>query len=402
MIRKTIWTFAFGKEIPEVAKKCIASQKACANQFGYEHFVLTEKNFEDSSTTKMAGVPEYIKVALENNRYVKAKDYAMAWILYNYGGIGMDYDQEILPGKNFDHLLGRPMFVGREENGFLGYSLVGSEAGHPLWEEYFKQVEERFHPLDGKNFESSMELFTHLVLGKFNDTVFICEPTVFFPYNHQTGLIHVEQNTVTFHHFMKTWTDISPDILPTVSIIIPQLGRPEGLKRCLDSIDRLYYPKHLIEVLIETGDETVPVKVKRSFERSKGEVLAYASNDIEFEPMSLYNAVKMTKDYGVVTFNTGELLPDSGNIAEHFVIRRDFVPKLEKGEIFDTDFHHIGCDNFLYEQAKRLNQVVRCENAIVHHYHFSTGAPDDDIYKRGWSKVDQDRELLKLKLQTLS
>ncbi len=201
---------------------------------------------------------------------------------------------------------------------------------------------------------------------------------------------------------MKSWTDISPDILPTVTFIIPQLGRPEGLQRCLDSIDRLYYPKHLIEVLIEEGDETVPIKVKKAYEKSTGEVIVYASNDIEFTPESLYNAVKVSKDFGLVAFNTGEVLPDEGNICEHFLIRRDLIPKLEYGEIFSTDFHHVGVDNWLWEQATKLGQAARCGDAIVHHYHFSKGiVPYDEIYDKGWKNAEQDRGLLKTKLEKL-
>ncbi len=394
MIPKKIWTVWFGDKLPDVARKSIASQ----NIPGYEHFVITEENFKKDSPVEIVGAPEYVKIALANKKWVKAADYLRAWVLYTYGGIFLDADQEILPGKNFDLFLETAMFVGREENGFLGYSLVGSEAQHPLWEDYMQQVAERFTPLDGKNFESSMELFTNLALVKYGKEVFIVEPTVFFPYNHQTGKIDVRDNTVSFHHFMKSWTDASPDILPTVSIIIPQLGRPEGLKRVLESIDKLYYPKHLVEILIEEGDETVPVKVEKAFKKSKGDLLVYASNDIEFAPESLYEAVKLTKEYGLVSFNTGTVLPDEGNINEHFIITRALANSL--GGIFDIDFHHVGCDNLLWARAKEQGQATRAEKAIVKHYHFSKDTTlYDAIYEKGWSETEKDRALLTEKLK---
>lgn len=410
-----IWSGWFGEPMSEMVKKCIASQHIP----GYEHFVLTEETLKE-----MVGVPEYIKVALENKKLVKAFDYLRAWVLYTYGGIFLDADQEILPNKNFDDLLHMKLFASKEENGFVGYSLVGSEPNHKLWEDYLRIVGEKFTPLDGKNFESSMEIFTHLMY-KFSSqsgfcsfhraptdpnckicfphSVTILSPDYFFPYNHQTGIINVTENTRTFHHFMKTWTDVSPDILPTVSIIIPQLGRPEGLMRCLGSIDALYYPKHLVEVLIEEGEDSVPIKVKRAFEKSKGEVIVYASNDIEFTPESLYIAIlesRATKK-GLAAFNTGELLPDLGNICEHFLIRRSLVELLENKEIFSIEFHHVGVDNWLWEQAKRLGEETRCEEAIVHHYHFSKGAPNDEVYEKGWKNAEMDRKLLKTKLETL-
>lgn len=389
-IPKIIHTAWFGGEMPDVVKKSIESQKRCAEKFGYEHNLITLDNYP-----KNIG---YVEEAIKNEKWVKATDFIRANILFWKGGIFLDADQEILPNKNFDDLLHMELFAAKEENGFVGYSLVGSKQYHPLWEEYFDEVYKNFTPLDGKNFESSMEIFSKSIYsGKYKVTVLSSD--YFFPYNHQTGIINVTPNTRTFHHFMKTWTDISPDLLPTISIIIPQLGRPEGLKRCLDSIDHLYYPKHLIEVIIEEGEETVPIKVKRAFEKSKGDCIVYAANDIEFTPDSLYNAIR--KDKGLVAFNTGEVLLDEGNICEHFLIWRNLVSELENGEIFSTDFHHVGVDNWLWMQAKKLGRAIRAENAIIHHHHFSKEKDVlyDEVYDKGWSKVEEDRKLLKKKLK---
>jgi hypothetical protein len=393
MIPKKIWTAWFGDPMPTGIRKCIESQHIP----GYEHFVLDEKTVRE-----LKYIPQYVITALDNKKWVKATDYLRAWILYTFGGIFLDADMEVLPGKNFDDLLHMELFAGREENGFVGYSLVGSRQGHPLWEEYFKQVNEKFHPLDGLNFESSMEIFTHLMDGRIASSnpapldITVLNSDYFFPYNHQTGIINVTPNTVTFHHFWKTWTDKFPNLLPKVSIIIPQLGRPEGLQRCLDSIDRLYYPKHLIETIVIAGDETVPEKVKQGYEQSKGDVIVYASNDIEFTPESLYNAIR--KDTGLTAFNTGEVYADQGNICEHFLIWRNLIKDLENGEIFSTDFHHVGCDNWLWAQAKKLGRATRAENAVVKHNHFTQGQPMDEVYEKGWKNAEADRELLKQKL----
>lgn len=183
--------------------------------------------------------------------------------------------------------------------------------------------------------------------------------------------------------------------LPTVSIIIPSLGRPEGLKRCKDSIAKLNYPQHKIEILEIEGEGTVPEKMRDGLEQATGDIICYGSNDIEFTPDSLLLAVEETKYHGLVAFNTGELLPDEGNICEHFVIRRDLVNTKLNGIIFDTRLNHCGVDNLLWSQAKRMEQAVRCEQAIVHHFHFSRGGVMDEIYERGWRHVAEDRKKLK-------
>lgn len=184
-----------------------------------------------------------------------------------------------------------------------------------------------------------------------------------------------------------------------ISFIIPTLGRPEGLQRCLDSIKKLNYPQSLIETIVLDGEGTVPNKVAQGLKQSTGDYIVFGSNDVEFTPDSLTIALQSGK--ALTAFNTGIISQDKGNICEHFIIKRDFIDKIG-GEIFDTDFYHVGCDNLLWAKASKLNEAVRCDGAIVHHYHFSNlRAGYDDVYKKGWSHVDEDRELLKVKLANL-
>lgn len=190
--------------------------------------------------------------------------------------------------------------------------------------------------------------------------------------------------------------------LPTVDFIIPTWRRPEGLERCLDSIKKLNYPKDLIQTHVDDEEGvTVPVKVKRMVGACYAEYIVFAANDTEFTPDSLRNIIPMAKQFGLVAFNTGKVLPDKGNICEHFIIRWSFIPKIG-GEIFDTEFHHIGVDNLLWAKAEMLGEAKRCEEAVVIHHHFSNGGSEwDDVYQLGWEKRDEDRALLEKKLKEL-
>lgn len=192
--------------------------------------------------------------------------------------------------------------------------------------------------------------------------------------------------------------------LPIVSIVIPTLGREAGLIRCLDSIERLNYPKDKLEVIVMRDEPRMGVakRLNEGFRKAKptGWVV-YGSNDIEFTPDSILNALNVAGNNALVCFNTGELLPDRGNICEHFMIRKQDVINSLNGQIFDEDFNHIGVDNLLFAKFDKMGLAIRAENAIVHHYHFSKGGKMDDIYKLGWGKVDEDRELLKSKLKDI-
>lgn len=380
----TVW-LSEDAEMPDMIKKCIASQQ---NIPGYEHKLITLDNYPKYIS--------YVNDAIKAKKWVKAVDYLRAYYLCEFGGIFMDADMEILPGKNFDSLItpGTKLFAAKEENGFVGYSLVGSVPGHTVFQLYLDEVNSKFKGDDDFNFESSMEIFTHLAIAdsKITTSTRLLSPEYFFPYNHQTGMINVTPNTIAFHHFMKSWVNSAFDLLPRVSILLPTLGREEGLKKCLESIDRLYYPKHLIETIVIPGEEdTVPQKVAYGLSKATGDVICYAANDMEFTPTSLYNAVN--KSSGLVAFNTGELLPDNGNICEHFIIRRWLIEKLG-GEIFSTKLHHVGVDNLLWAKASKLGVASRCDDAIIIHNHFSKTGKMDHIYEKGWSNVKKDREIL--------
>ena len=183
-----------------------------------------------------------------------------------------------------------------------------------------------------------------------------------------------------------------------VSFLIPTLGRADGLKRCLTSIERLNWKRTNIEVLIDDDpDATVPVKVNRMAGSCKGDVMVFAANDVEFTPDSLRNAVRASHRHGLVAFNTGS--PES-DPCEHFLIRRDFYYQIG-AQIFDERFHHVGCDNLLWARAKAMGEAFLCKDAVLLHHHFSRGGQMDEVYERGWSHADEDRKLLAEELEKL-
>lgn len=214
------------------------------------------------------------------------------------------------------------------------------------------------------------------------------------------------------YHFDKAlvYNPVSPKFLadyswyydlPKVSIIIPQLGREEGLKKCLQSIKTLNYPNDKIEVIIEEGEGTVPEKVARGLEKATGTHIVYGANDIEFTPDSLILAVIESQNKGLVAFDTG-VRNAEGYINEHFLIRKDLIEKIG-GQIFDTDFHHVGVDDLLWKKAAKLGEATLSKGRVIHN-HFSrigSGIQKDEIIEKGWSQESADRELLASKLKEL-
>ncbi len=159
------------------------------------------------------------------------------------------------------------------------------------------------------------------------------------------------------------------------------------------------YPQELIEVIVLEDEPRigVPLRVKEGVEKSTGDVVVFASNDIEFESNALILAAQ--KEFGLVAFNTGPVSKDNGNICEHFLIRKDLIEKI--GEVFDTEFNHVGVDNLLWAKCSKLGEAARCEEAKVMHFHWAKGTGEfDEVSKLGWNEemVKKDRELLIKKL----
>ncbi len=233
------------------------------------------------------------------------------------------------------------------------------------------------------------------------------------------GLWNIGNKEGAQEHFEKAlaWQPNNPKFLhdarffrrlPSVTFVIPTLGRSEGLERCVASIKALNYPMELLTTAIieDSPRKGVPFRVKQAVAASKGEWLVYASNDVEFEPQSLILALlSVDKEKKLfVSFNTNSPGETIIRKCEHFAIHRSMVDRLG-GEIFDTDFNHVGVDDLLWAKMEKWGHAHRCAEAIVRHYHFSRpGGKMDEVYEAGWRDdlVKKDRELLARKLADLN
>lgn len=193
--------------------------------------------------------------------------------------------------------------------------------------------------------------------------------------------------------------------LPKVSIIIPTL-RAEGLARTIRSIEALNYPKEKIETIILRDEPRigVPKRLKEGVEKATGEFIVYGADDMEFHPDCIiagYQTYVLSGQKKLIAFNGGPVSTDEGNICEHFMITRGAVFGPLHGEIFDTQFNHVGVDNLLWAIMNKAGEATRSEHARFTHHHFSKGGDMDDVYKIGWNEesVKADRALLAQKLK---
>lgn len=100
-IPKVIHCCWFGKgPMPQLANKCMDSWKKYSSD--YEIIIWNEANFDIASN-------RFIREAHEAKRWSFVTDYVKAYVLYEYGGIYMDTDVEVL--KNLDRFLEHLAFL---------------------------------------------------------------------------------------------------------------------------------------------------------------------------------------------------------------------------------------------------------------------------------------------------
>ena len=108
-----------GDPYPEKIAKCISTWKKHLPD--YEIMIWDTDRFDVNSL-------HWTKEAFEAERYAFVADYIRFYAVYNYGGIYLDSDVEVL--KSFDDMLNLPYFVGEESmEANLEVAIFGAEKG---------------------------------------------------------------------------------------------------------------------------------------------------------------------------------------------------------------------------------------------------------------------------------
>lgn len=207
MIPKIIHYCWFGRNPkPKLAVKCMRSwKKHCSS---YKVIEWNEDTFD------IAGAPRYVQEAYENKKWAFVTDYVRLYALYNYGGIYMDTDVEVL--KRLDDYLPLKGFGGFENEDYVSTAIMAAVKGHPLIHEWMNEYEQKSFILpDGTmNLETNVVAITNSMKRhdlRLDNTMQIVEgftiyPKDYFcPKSYIDGRIYKTRNTVTIHHFAGSW-----------------------------------------------------------------------------------------------------------------------------------------------------------------------------------------------------
>lgn len=166
------------------------------------------------------GKSKWVDQAFDSHKYAFAADYIRLYALYNYGGIYLDSDVEVL--KSFDDLLHLPYFIGQENTpSGVEAATLGCEKGNRLIKDLldFYQGKEFIRADKSYNTEPLPFIFRKAIEAYFtyhltdnvnafiydSDIINIFPVDLFSPKHWQTREINVTQNTYSIHHFAGSW-----------------------------------------------------------------------------------------------------------------------------------------------------------------------------------------------------
>ena len=214
MIPKIIHYCWFGRgKMPQLALDCIASWKKYLPE--YEFMLWNEDSFNIDKYP-------YARQAYDHRKFAFVTDLVRMYALYNYGGVYMDTDVEII--KSLDPFLHHKAFSGFECKDRIPTGLIASEKGG-IW------VKAMLDEYNGRNFileDGTMDLSTNvktitnymlnrgLVLNnEYQDLGdIVLYPSDFFcPCDWETKILKQTKNTVCIHHFAGSWRPKLPRVM---------------------------------------------------------------------------------------------------------------------------------------------------------------------------------------------
>lgn len=201
-----------GGEKSDIIKKCRESwSKYCPE---YTIIEWNETNFDIQNTC------DYVLQAYKSKKWAFVSDYIRLRVLYEYGGVYLDTDSELLSSLN--PFLNDKGFVCIESRYTLSLGIIGvipkSEWIKDLIKEYEvtpffnKSGEMNLLPINKrvqKLFEKRYQYHWSNSIQRFYDGVVVYPSEYFSPINPYTGVKSVTNKTVMIHHYDNTWMSLS-------------------------------------------------------------------------------------------------------------------------------------------------------------------------------------------------
>lgn len=153
--------------------------------------------------------------------------------------------------------------------------------------------------------------------------------------------------------------------MPKVSIVVvASPGVDDQLKKCMDSIEDLDYPKDKIETIIiqDIPVQGVAKRFNEGVAKASGEFIVCVTGAANFDRLAIVTAVKIltdnSKGFGVFNSEVGE------KMYRFFIIHNNLCNML-KGVVLNEDPGIAYPETELWEKMDALNQAINLKRAVV-------------------------------------
>jgi len=199
MIPKIIhYCWLSNDKIPDILQKYMNSWKEKLQ--GYEFMLWNLKRFDINSSI-------WVKQAFEAKKYAFAADFIRLYAVYNYGGIYLDMDIELI--KPFDDLLDSCIMMGYEDNKTkcIEAGCFGAEKYSPIIKKCLDYYSDRkFIKFNGDYDTLTLPKIMKEIFHKNNIiNISFYSSDYFTAKNFFTGIITVTNNTYCIHNFSGSW-----------------------------------------------------------------------------------------------------------------------------------------------------------------------------------------------------
>lgn len=204
MIEKKLHYVWFGNSKPPKVLKCIESWKKLLPD--YEIFEWNEQTFDVDKEIKNN---KFFRECYNRKLWAFVSDYIRVKVLYEYGGVYLDTDMEII--KDITPLLDTELFLGYENNSVMSFGIVGVIPKHLVFKRFLEFYQEKI-------WKSPLYVVTSILTEILNteyknqdllkNKIKIYSKEYFYPFNHDEEFTKecITKNTYAIHWWGKSWS----------------------------------------------------------------------------------------------------------------------------------------------------------------------------------------------------
>lgn len=236
-IPKTIHYCWFGgKPKPTPVLKYIENWKSMLPD--YEIIEWNESNFDIESC-------QYVREAYQEKKFAFVSDYARLYALYNYGGVYLDTDVEVV--TNLTPLLDKAECIfGFEEKNAIATSTILSRAGNSFIKKFMESYHSRTFLKENGQLDTTtnVECLTNLLkLEGLNQSgveqsfsfeggrILVLPQQNLSPYDYINLIDNSTDETYTIHHYGNSWGGGESNFNKKLKLLLIKMFGPNAIKR---------------------------------------------------------------------------------------------------------------------------------------------------------------------------